>query len=174
MTVIGETEADTLSSLTYSGFGSYKQLLLMWSGIKHSATGSVFGLRFNNNSTADSYAGTGIVNFSGNDRFRANSLINGTGSGAIAPFGASASAAGKETWAYGYVLIDNVTSSTKSKSFNFGYGYFNNSGATSEGFTGQGAFYSTTAITTIDIVRLSGSGTFTNQNNTNIRLLGIS
>lgn len=173
MTVIGETAASALSSLTYSGFGSYKQLLLMWSGIKHSATGSVFGLRFNNDSTTDAYAGVGILNFSGDDRFRANSLINGTGSGDVSPFGNSANAAGKETQVYGYVLIDNVTSSTKSKSFTFGYGYFNGSTSTTKGFTGQGAFYSTTAVTTVDIVRLSGTATFTNQNDTTIRLLGI-
>lgn len=173
MTVIGETAASALSSLTYSGFGSYKQLLLMWSGIKHSGSGSVFGVRFNNNSSADTYAGSGILNFSGDDRFRANSLISGTGSGDVAPFGTNAAAAGKETQCYGYVLIDNVTSSTKSKSFTFGYGYFNSSTATTKGFTGQGAFYSTTAITTIDIVRLSGSDTFSNQNDTTIRLLGI-
>lgn len=174
MTVIGETAASALSSLTFSGFGSYKQLLLMWAGIKHSGSGSVFGLRFNNNSSADTYAGNGILNFSTDDRFRANSLINGTGSGDVAPFGTNASAAGKETQCYGYVLIDNVSSSTKSKSFEFSYGFFNSASATTKGFTGQGAFFSTTAITTVDIVRLSGSDTFTNQNDTTIRLLGIS
>jgi hypothetical protein len=90
------------------------------------------------------------------------------------PFGANASAAGKETHSYGYVLIDNPTSSTKSKSFQFNYIYFDNTAAASKSFQGSGAFYSTTAITTVDIVRLSGSDTFTNQNDTTIRLLGIS
>lgn len=174
MTVIGETAASALSSLTFSGFGTFKQLLLTWAGVKHSGSGSVFGLRFNNDSTADTYAGSGILNFSGDDRFRANSLINGTGSGDVAPFGTNANAAGKETQCYGYVLIDNVTSSTKSKSFSFGYSYFKGGDAVTRGFTGQGAFYSNTAITTIDIVRLSGTDTFSNMNDTTIRLLGIS
>ena len=172
MTVIGETAASALSSLTFSGFGSYKQLILIWAGVKHSGTGSLFGLRFNNNSTAAAYAGQGTLNFSNSDRFSATSLIdNGA---AVPPFGGNANAAGKETHSSGYVLIDNPTSSTKSKSFQFNYIYFDGSSASSKTFQGSGAFYSTTAITTVDIVRLSGSDTFTNQNDTTIRLLGIS
>jgi len=168
MTVIGETSASALSSLTFSGFGTYKQLLLTWAGVKHSATGTLFGLRFNNNSTAGAYAGIDTTG----DRFNQASLINQAVD--KPPFGRNASAAGKETHAEGYVLIDNVSSATKSKSFQFGYGYFNNTTAVSETYFGVGAFYSTTAITTVDIVRLSGSDTFTNQNDTTIRLLGIS
>jgi hypothetical protein len=172
MTVIGETAASALSSLTFSGFGSYKQLILIWAGVKHSGTGSLFGLRFNNNSTANAYAGSGTLNFGSADRFGATSLIDNGAN--VPPFGANASAAGKETHSYGYVLIDNPTSSTKSKSFQFNYIYFDNTAAASKSFQGSGAFYSTTAITTVDIVRLSGSDTFTNQNDTTIRLLGIS
>ena len=172
MTVIGETAASGLSSLTFSGFGSYKQLMLTWAGVKHSGTGSLFGLRFNNNSTAGAYAGQAIQNMSGSDRFNQASLINQSTN--VPPFGNGVAAAGKETHSQGYVLIDNVDSSTKSKSFNFGYAYFDSNSATSSGYQGQGAFYSTTAITTVDIVRLSGSDTFTNQNDTTIRLLGIS
>jgi len=50
MTLISETVASALSSLSFSSLGSYKQLVLIYSGIRHSDNATVFAMRFNNNS----------------------------------------------------------------------------------------------------------------------------
>jgi hypothetical protein len=51
MTLIQEVVASANSSISFSSIpATYKQLLLIWSGIKHSASGATFHLRINANS----------------------------------------------------------------------------------------------------------------------------
>jgi len=175
MTLISEQVASANSSLSFSSIaGTYKQLLLVWSGIYHSTTGSVFAIRFNN--STNTYWGNAI---------RAEgSTVSGAGvnstsiciSSSLAPFGESAnfSTTDVNAQANGTLLIDNYASTTKYKGFNASYGYYNNAAPAYTSVNMNAANSDTAAITSIDIVRLSGSATFTNSSNTSIRLYGIS
>jgi hypothetical protein len=173
MTLISETVASSLSSLSFSSLGSYKQLLLVWAGIRHSTTGSAFSIRFNNNS-GSIYPIAGLqVDSSVTLNATSPSSIQGSNNITIYAFGESVTNAAAGTDVYGSLLVDNYTSATKSKYWEIKNAYYNN--AVSYGSLNcQGLFNDTTAITSLDIVRLSGSATFSNQNNTTIRLYGVS
>jgi hypothetical protein len=178
MTLISETVASANSSIVFSSIaGTYKQLLLIWSGIEHSTTGSNFALRFNNDSSSAKYRGIGIGIVGADEA--ANGQANDQVSTSIAgndvfSFGSNANYGGINASANGQILIDNYASSTKSKSFNAIFGYYNNTDAKYVGTTFTGAFASTTAITSLDIVRLTGAATISNIADTTIRLYGIS
>jgi hypothetical protein len=174
MTLISETVASALSSLTFSSLGSYKQLLLMWSGIKHSATGSVFSIRFNNNSgTVYRVGGINFAETTGNGAANSTSSWFKSAGGNVYAFGESVNAAGVETHAMGELLIDNYTSSTKDKVVSSKVSYYRNDIGDWRSANNIGFFDSTTAITSIDIVRLDGTETFSNNGDTTIRLYGV-
>ena len=174
LTLISSTEADTLSSLTFGSIsGSYKQLLLIWSGVRHSATGSGFGIRLNNNS--GSVYGQVVGGQSTN-----TSQVEGTtgaqiGSDNYFPFGINANLGSLVGDSKGYLIIDNYASSTTSKTFYGQWNCYDNTGSVYRMTQSNiGTFNSTTAITSIDIFRTAGSATFTNQSNSRIRLYGVS
>ena len=178
MTLISETVASALSSLSFSSLGSYKQLLLVWSGIVHSGTGSDFSIRFNNDSTASIYQSEGI-RVAGNSLqisgASGDSLKSESGGSNIFPFGTSTNLdAGSQTLSNGFILIDNYTSSTKFKTIDAKWSYYNNASDTYLTANCIFVYQSQTAITSLDIVRLSGSQTFSNKTNTTIRLYGVS
>ncbi len=174
MTLISETVLNANSGLNLTSIpGTYKQLLLIWFGVKHSGNGSYFNLRLNNDSTASIYqhAQWGqTTNTVTNDRGDYSSIgLNGA-----APFGDDASEAPIYQSAAGELLIDNYASSTKTKALYGRWTYKDNgSGAA---MYGQfiGSYNSTTAITSVDVVRMTGSATLSNQTNTSVRLYGIS
>ena len=174
MTLISETVASSLSSLSFSSLGSYKQLLLVWAGVRHSANGSAFSIRFNN----DSNTIYPIQGFQADSTFTLNATnpdaIQGSNNITIFSFGRNVTNGGAGTDVAGSLLIDNYTSTTKSKYYEIKMAYYDVSSATYGSLNAEGFFNTTTAITSIDIVRLSGSATFSNQNNTTIRLYGVS
>jgi len=179
MTLISETVASALSSLSFTGISSgYKQLLLMWHGIKHSTTGSNFVIRFNNNS--GTYEGNALMERAGVLPTQGNYWTNSSiafplSSQNIVPFGFNASNSSYYHWAKGSLLIDNYASTTRSKFFEIDCSYYVNAGPAGWVYArGQGTWVNTAAITSIDIVRIDGSATFTNQADTSIRLYGIS
>jgi hypothetical protein len=174
MTLISSTEADTLSSLTFGSIsGSYKQLYLVWSGVRHSATGSGFGIRLNNNSGSVYSQVVGGQSTNSNDIEGTTAAQIGTGS--YYPFGKDANLGSLVGDSKGYLVIDNYASSTTSKTF---YGQWNCYDGDDSVYrivqSNIGTFNSTTAITSIDIFRTAGSATFTNQSNSRIRLYGVS
>ena len=174
MTLISETIASSLTGLSFSSLGSYKQLLLMWAGIEHSNSSTCFTIRFNNSSSSvyqNSVAyltGSTIKSYVFND----NGLF---GSADYSPFGKNAGGTNAYEGAVGTLLIDNYTSATADKTYSGQWGYWDNSAAVTR-FSPMtvGYFDSTTAITTLDIVRTVGAGTFSNKSGTTIRLYGIS
>jgi hypothetical protein len=181
MTLIAETVASANSSISFSSIaGTYKQLLLIYSGIYHSATGSTFGLRLNNDSTSTVYRGYGngiVGNTTSQASGQQNSAIYTEVSGTtIYSFGQDVnySTADLNVQVNGQILIDNYSSSTKLKYINANYGYYFNSVAKYVGGTFTGAYNATTAITSLDIVRLTGTATISNSTNTSIRLYGLS
>jgi len=173
LTLISETVASAVSSLSFSSIsGSYKQLMLVWGGIRHSATGSGFDIRLNNDSGSvyacqfSPSSGTTL-----STQFEPRTSLTGSD---WRPFGLNCNNAELRTDATGYIVIDNYSSSTKAKTY---YGQFNFFDATSGNFRSSnvltGTFSSTTAVTSIDIFRTAGSATFSNTGDTTIRLYGV-
>jgi hypothetical protein len=175
MTLISETVASAVSSLSLSSIPStYKQIMLVFSGITHSNNSSAFDLRFNNDSSSiyvnmwmklsdgasNNAASGGTTSLVGNDTTYS---IFGYGNGT----------AGLQRANTGVLIIDNYASTTKLKTI---YGNWGGGVDTSFLQVPQylGLFNSTSAITSIDIFRVTGAGTFSNNTNTSIRLYGVS
>jgi len=177
MTLIQETTASALSSLSFTSLGSYKQLLLLWNGLSHSVAGSRFAIRFNNSSTNVYYNG-GISASSAAISVYVDTAtsLRSTGGGGVSsyPFGENAESTYAPYGMTGSLLIDNYTSSTKFKYFESQWHYANETDSNRYGVNIQGSWANTDAITSLDIVRLSGTATFSNTANSSIRLYGLS
>jgi hypothetical protein len=176
MTLIQETVASAASAIDFSTIsGSYKQLLLVWTGIQHSASGSAFPIRFNSDS------GSNYKNLSnsstdvsvGGAFLTSNTSIISANSTDYSPFGTSANDAGLPNHATGSLLIDNYASSTKLKFYTGTWSFWNGTNVRFV-LNLNGVYDSTTAISSINIFRASGAATLTNAANTSIRLYGIS
>jgi hypothetical protein len=176
MTLISETVASALTSLSLTSIpGTYKQLMLVWSGIYHSTTGGQFGLRFNNNSSGTAYARQ-IVRFNNATVDCSGFSADNEAAGSVSQtFGNSigTSSTNLTVAVKGTLLIDNYASSTKLKFYKQENSYSLSGGDIRIGRV-DGVFNSTTAITSIDIYDANGSGNFSNITNTSIRLYGIS
>lgn len=170
MTLIQETTASALSSLTFNSLGSYKQLLLIWSQLTYSGNG-VIGLRFNNNTSSVYTTQTAAnVDSTGSADARTSAYIETVWS----LFGQSVTSTTAADRSNGYILIDNYTSTTKYKTFNGRGNWKDNqyNDVVSIDFTGS--FNDTTAITEINIYQHTSTPTFTNQTGGSFRLYGIS
>jgi hypothetical protein len=179
ITLITETVANANSSISFTSISSsYKQLLLVWDGIYHSTTGSIFSLRMNN-SSGNVYNGlthsnaTTTGNAVGTFHNAQSYVAEGSGLGL---FGRATDIVTPISYhVRGWFLIDNYASTTKMKPYRTEFEYGDNSGATQViGARSNGSFSDTTAVTSLDIVRLSGSATITNSADTSIRLYGVS
>lgn len=173
ITLITETVASANTSISFSSISqNYKQLLLVWSGVYHTGTDSDFVLRFNNVSTS-SYAEGYIVGTA--------SVTSGQGTGTYVggpatwpTFGSVTSSANLNGGSKGFLLIDNYTSTTKLKTYDFVGSYRESAVGRNYAYSGSGTFDSTSAITSLDIVRTAGTSAITNVTNTSIRLYGVS
>jgi hypothetical protein len=173
MTLISETTASDLSSLSLSSIPqTYKQLMLVWNGIYHSAASNGFSIRLNS-ATGNYYTkAIGIDTASFTYEYRAGTDITASSVNIINPFGRNITGTGDLIiQANGFFLIDNYASTTKVKTYNYDFGFYNGA---NKGLMGTGVFGTTTAVTSIDIYRQTGAGTFSNDTNTSIRLYGIS
>jgi len=176
MTLITETVANANASIDFTGIsGSYKQLLLIWRGIYHSNTGSEFSVRFNSDT------GSNYMVQAGQHKINANvskytsidtSIMGGDSEGRL--FGLDTTSTTDSNTACGYLLIDNYASTTKKKAFEGAYSYQKVGIGHSSAWQIIGGYQSTSAITSINIVRLVGSETLSNTTNSSIRLYGIS
>jgi hypothetical protein len=177
MTLISETTASALSSLSFTSLGSYKQLLLVWNGITHSGTGSAFSIRFNASSATNYYGGgfAGQASDVISEGIQNSSIAaNGPSSSTVYSFGQNASSTFDPYTVSGSLLLDNYTSSTAKKFFQAKSFYQNVTDGLRYAHDIVGWFNDTTAITSLDITRLSGSATFSNFSGTTIRLYGVS
>ena len=176
MTLISEVVASAVSGIQFTGLGSYKQLLLIWSGVRHSAASSTFALRVNANSS--NYNANNLSARNSAMEVGANSLgfIGAYNFGTNIPaFGSQVNDSGNiQSSSFGYVLIDDYTSTTKAKSFQHNFGFNSYESGEIYHVTGNGVWNNTAAITTLDIERTSGTATLTNFTNTSIRLYGVS
>ena len=170
MTLISETVASALSSLTFSSLGSYKQLLLIYDGLFYSANG-VFALRFNNDSGSN-YVNQALV--ISNNAASNNASTTTYVSPNWSIFGQSVTSATEHQRLRGYITIDNYTSSTKRKAYYGSSSWKDNQYNEVNSVNYVGSYNSTTAITSLDIVQVSGTPTLSNTTDTTIRLYGLS
>jgi len=169
MTLISETVASALSSLTFSSLGSYKQLLLVYDGLFYSANG-VFALRFNNDSGSNYLTQFSLVTNN-------TAQVGGSTTTYVSPnwsiLGQSVTSSTDQQRLRGYITIDNYTSSTKRKAY---YGMSNwkdNQYNETNSVNFVGSYLSTSAITSLDIVQTTGTPTLSNTTDTTIRLYGV-
>jgi hypothetical protein len=174
MTLISETVASANSSINFTSIpGTYKQLMLVWTGLYPSNTSQTFALRFNNDSTADIYATVLSVN---------TGIAGGTFTNAdgdpnngfnLLGYQSSSSSTAIQEQINGFLVIDNYASASKFKSYR-GFGSWRANASVYRDPQVTGVYKSTSAITSLDIVNYAGSGTLTNATSTSIRLYGIS
>ena len=177
LTLISEQVFSASTGYSFTSIPStYKQLYLVWNGVYHSTTGTVFDIRLNNVSTAGTYpfllkgiSGTTIQDL-GNQANPTSLLSTDID---YAPLGYISNTATALGASKGYLIIDNYASTTKLK-FMYGqwYNYVGSTYRAAPNYTGT--FNSTSAITSIDIVRTQGSATMSNLTNTSVRLYGVS
>jgi hypothetical protein len=171
MTLITEAVLSASTGYSFSSIPStYKQLLLVWGGIQHSANGAEFGIRLNANSGSVYQQILLQTNAATASTLASTRTSISTTQGL--PFGYSATTATQA--AQGTLLIDNYASATKLKRYNCSYGYADVEAGANRWADIVGLFDSTTAITSIDITRLTGTPTISNVTNTSVRLYGVS
>ena len=183
MTLIQETSASTDPSLTFGSIpASYTQLMLVWSGIFVSGLGNVFSLRINNDSggnysvfDADFVAApldasnSAVVagNNSATDVTDTATFSNG-------PFGYNTTSSTEyNKQSQGTLIIDNYASTSKFKFYTVDWSHYIDGTTTGVSSFVKGVYKSTSAITSLDIYRAAGAGTFSNNTSTSIRLYGI-
>jgi len=174
ITLITETVASANSSIDFSSIsGSYKQLLLVWCGIYHTAGSTLFGIRLNSDSGSNYMnLGIGFNDGTASDQRGTDTYIQSSGAGRP-PFGDGVTSTDLGNTVRGQLLIDNYSSATKLKPVS-GEWSFGKAGVGSRTVYYLGTYNSTSAITAINIFRISGAGDMTNLSNTSIRLYGIS
>jgi hypothetical protein len=177
MTLISETVASGLSSLSLSSIpATYKSLYLVWDGIYNSATSAAFDIRLNNDSGSNYYFD--VANFdnavaAGATQVGSGASVTGTNKPLFGD-GTAYTATQYEYHCKGWLQLDNYASTTKLKKYNGNYFYSRSaSGNTLQGNL-NGTYNSTSAISSIDIYRVTATGTFSNGTNTSILLYGVS
>jgi hypothetical protein len=171
VTLIAEQTASSSTGIDFNSIsGSYKNLILTYQGIYASAISSGFDLRFNNNSGTDyeqqyQYQETGSAPTLGNGE---ETYVG------YAAFGVQHTSTTPKNTLRGSVKIYDYASSTKFKYYEAQYSYWSNNNSRINFWSVQGFYNSTTAITSLNVVRTSGSATITNIADTSIRLYGES
>jgi hypothetical protein len=174
MTLISETTASAVSSLSFSSIpATYKELYLVWDGIVHSATGSGFEIRLNNDSTTNIYSRNAFGVRNTNSPDTQNNLGESIGSSSLSAFGIDCNDTSTQRNCNGWLRIDNYASTSKYKTVSYNTIYYKDITGMA-GYLGSSTWESTAAVTSIDVVRVGGSATFSNASNTSIRLYGLS
>jgi hypothetical protein len=177
MTLISETVASGLTGLSFSSIPStYKQLMLVWHGVYMQNGDGAYAFRLNNDSGASAY---GITLGAITGTTVASQCLNHSDMTYAGNYYSPFSPDDNTTTDYGalakgYMVIDNYASTTKFKEYssNFSWRF--------PGLSNQyvvdikGTYKSTSAITSIDVVNIGSSCTFSNATSTSIRLYGIS
>ena len=172
LTLISSTLASGSGFNLSSIPGTYKSLLLVWSGVYHSTSGSNFCIRFNNNS--------GSVYVRNNFGWREGLGVDIGSADATAidgnssPFGTELNSSAVERTVKGYLYIDNYASTTLFKMFYSQYSFYETTSSRNQANSMQGFFESTSAISEINIVRTTGSADLAQITNTDVRLYGVS
>lgn len=148
---------------------SYKELYIEWNGVQSGAASTIFDVRFNT-SSGSIYFSKG---FQGNGSTASASQQDGTSVWATPGLVAqNASAAQYGNVSRGYLRVFNANSTTKYKNYQAASSYYDTSvGWRTTSFVGD--YEDTAAISSINIVRIGGSGTITTLANGVINLWGL-
>jgi hypothetical protein len=176
-TLIAETTASAVSSISYTSIpGTYTHLFLVWDGLLHSTTGSQFAPTLNNDSTGNyknrawGFNNTTAFNAVDGSDTAIGAITSGTGG----LMGKNANNSSSSVNApMGTLWIYNYASATKLKQYQGLGGWYDGTSTNQTQIVVNGVYNSTTAITQLDVVRLSGTATLTNDANTTIRLYGV-
>lgn len=177
MTLISEVVASANSSIDFTSIsGSYKQLMLVWNGIYHSAVGSIFSIRFNSDAGSN-YEDIWIAQ----NPSTGNIIRGGVGNNSyilsannnLSCFGQSVDNV-DTNYSVGWLLIDNYASTSKYKNYTGNWNYQESGMGMWTVYNDMGVYTSTSAITSLNIFRVSGAQTMSNVANTSVRLYGIS
>jgi len=175
ITLISETVASALSSLSFSSIpGTYKDLTLVWNGVYNSNGTTGFGARLNNDSTASIYKGYAV---NGSNSIYAMNSADMSNASSINGYvmGMNTNSSSSYQNAQGSMTIFNYASSSKFKQYQIIFSFYRSSDFPGDFFyIVNGTYCSTSAVTSLDIVQLLGSGTFSNVSDTSIRLYGVS
>jgi hypothetical protein len=173
MTLISNTVASALSSLSLSSIPStYKNLMLTWSGINHSAANTEFNIRLNNDSGTNYDVSQVTRDGTGNyERFQ---TLNSISDDNYTPFGYDVNLTNSIYLVKGFILIENYASTSLYKNITGSWAFKPNQFSLRTTYFLNTTYKSTSAINSIDIIRTTGTATFSNAANTSIRLYGIS
>jgi hypothetical protein len=158
LTLISTTTPSGVSVINYTSISGYKALLLTWNGVYTSDHSTAFNVRFNNDSSGiysvndisgQTYAGGQYALF-----MEGNSLNENSG--------------------HGYLYVYDVASTAYWKTFNGQSSYYDGDFGWKGFNDARGMYRSTSAITSVDIVRTSGSGTLSVVSGGVVKLWGLS
>lgn len=173
-TLIAEQTASSSTGIDFTSISStYKTLILVWSGIYQDGDRD-FEIRLNNDSGSNyAYSTNAVFGDTTPQGFSASRTTIGSGNDYYL-FGRRATSTDLHRTVKGFLRIENANSTSKLKHFVAQGLYFDATAAyTVSGFI-QGIYNSTSAISQINIVRISAAGTLTNVTNTSIQLWGLS
>ena len=173
LTLISTVVPSASNGFSFSSISSsYKHLLLTWSGIIFSNNSTVFDVRLNANSGA---------NYNSMIYYGATTTLtqaNGGGSTSynqyVPVFGANVANAGFNNTASGYMWLYDYANTSYAKQCSAAYAYYNSGTAVqTQVWNSQMTFDILTAISSIDITRLSGTGTMSITTNGSVKLWGM-
>lgn len=169
ITLISETTASALTSLTLGSIPStYKDLMLVWGGVFTSDNSTAFFIRFNNASgnfyqgiyNEQTTIGSNLNNHAG--LMNSGNLVSGSSTSSLDAHNS-----------VGVLRIYDYASTTRFKRYDLESRCRDvGAGVTRTGLV-NAVFSSTSAISSIDIYRSAGSGSFSNVTSTSIRLYGV-
>jgi hypothetical protein len=171
-TLIQDQQASSSSAINFTSIaGTYKHLLLTWEGLRSTTDSSTaYDVRFNADSSSVyhsrgiSYIGTtGTVQAASNTSAGFGKLI-----------GQGFQGAGVNEQSRGYLWIYDYASTTRFKVCVGSSSYMDQGLGETNLPMVLTNYASTSAITSVDITRIAGSGNLTNATSTSIRLYGVS
>lgn len=171
VTLITDVQLSGSTGYDFSSIpGTYKNLVLTFSGIVASTTGSNFGLRFNSSSSSI------YDNYLQYQETSGNATLSSSADAQVDDsfFGNQGSNTSSQLTARGYITIYDYASTNRTKFYQANIAFYSNNNARNNFRTIIGNFKTTTAITSLNIVRLGGTATLSNQTDTSIRLYGVS
>ena len=171
-TLITDVQLSGSSGYSFSSIPStYKNLVLTWSGLTISALSTNFGLRFNNNSSAV------YENYYQYQEAPVSAPTAGTSLGNEvdgACFGNQTTSGNAYQLAKGIITIYDYASTTRHKFYQIQHCYYSNNNSRTNFTSAIGTFASLSAISSLDMIRYTGTSTISNVSNTSMRLYGVS
>jgi hypothetical protein len=179
MTLISETSASAVSSLSFTSIpATYKHLLLLWNGLYvATSAAAAFSMQFNADSGSNYlgiYGGGEGSAAAGWGTNRVATTYCGLNARGWMVYGATGTSVSRDN-GNGSLWIYDYSSTSKVKQYEQITGYYSDDAGGPYSGKVTGNWNNTSAITSIDIVRVqAGSGTINNATNTSIRLYGVS